>query len=174
PLDRFLVAFNIRHLGPTYARSLARAFGDLPSLVAAGVEALEAVDGIGPVIAASLRSWFDNPRNVELVDDLAALGIAPVAAPAASAADDADAPDPALLAGLTVVVTGTLEGCTREEAHAALEARGAKVAGSVSSRTSMVVAGASPGSKVTKAEQLGVPVLDEEAFRRLLESGLDA
>ncbi len=174
PLDRFLVAFNIRHLGPTYARSLARAFGELARLVAADVDALEAVDGIGPVIAASVRSWFDNPRNVELVEDLAALGIAPVAAAAASAADDVDGPDPALLAGLTVVVTGTLEGFTREEAHAALEARGAKVTGSVSSRTSMVVAGASPGSKVTRAEQLGVTVLDEEAFRRLLESGLAA
>jgi DNA ligase (NAD+) len=174
PLDRFLVAFNIRHLGPTYARSLARAFRELARLVAADVEALEAVDGIGPVIAASVRSWFDNPRNVELVDDLAALGITPVAAAAASAVADGAVPDPALLAGLTVVVTGTLEGFTREEAHAALEARGAKVAGSVSSRTSRLVAGASPGSKVTRAEQLGVTVLDEEAFRRLLESGPDA
>ena len=174
PLDRFLVAFNIRHLGPTYARSLARAFGDLRSLVAADVEALEAVDGIGPVIAASVRSWFDNPRNVGLVEDLATLGIAPLAAAAASAAVDADAPDPVLLAGLTVVVTGTLEDFTREQAHAALEARGAKVVGSISGRTSMVIAGAAPGSKVTRAEQLGVAVLDEDAFRRLLESGLDA
>jgi DNA ligase (NAD+) len=138
------------------------------------VEALEAVDGIGPVIAASVRSWFDNPRNVGLVEDLATLGIAPLAAAAASAADDADAPDPVLLAGLTVVVTGTLEDFTREQAHAALEARGAKVVGSISGRTSMVIAGAAPGSKVTRAEQLGVAVLDEDAFRRLLESGLDA
>jgi DNA ligase (NAD+) len=175
PLDRFLVAFNIRHLGPTYARSLARAFGDLATLVDADADALEAVDGIGPVIAASVRSWFDNPRNVQLVEELAALGVAPTAAPsAATGSADGDAPDPALLEGLTVVVTGTLEGFTREEAHAALEARGAKVAGSVSGRTSMVVAGTSPGSKVAKAEQLGVTVLDEEAFRRLLEAGPDA
>jgi len=175
PLDRFLVAFNIRHLGPTYARSLARAFGDLATLVDADADALEAVDGIGPVIAASVRSWFDNPRNVQLVEELAALGVAPTAAPSgATGSADGDAPDPALLEGLTVVVTGTLEGFTREEAHAALEARGAKVAGSVSGRTSMVVAGASPGSKVAKAEQLGVTVLDEEAFRRLLEAGPDA
>jgi len=172
PLDRFLVAFNIRHLGPTYARSLARVFGDLATLAAADTAALEAVDGIGPVIAASVRSWFDNPRNVELVGELAALGVAPRAGAGTLAGDvGGEAVDPELLAGLTVVVTGTLEGFTREQAHAALEARGAKVAGSVSGRTSFVVAGASPGSKVTKAEQLGVPVLDEDGLRALLEAG---
>ncbi len=174
PLDRFLVAFNIRHLGPTYARALARAFGDLATLAAADVGALEAVDGIGPVIAASVRSWFDNPRNVELVAELADLGVAPSAgSPAGPAEEGASDVDATLLAGLTVVVTGTLDGFTREQAHAALEARGAKVAGSVSGRTSFVVAGDSPGSKVTKAEQLGVTVLDEEAFRRLLAEGPD-
>lgn len=175
-LDRFLIAFNIRHLGPTYARSVARSFGDLVTLVAADADELEAVDGIGPVIAASVRSWFDNPRNVQLVEELLALGITPVAAAGASAAvaaPDGDPPDPALLEGLTVVVTGTLEGFTREEAHAALEARGAKIAGSVSGRTSMVIAGASPGSKVVKAEQLDVAVLDETAFRLLLQTGPD-
>ncbi len=176
PLDRFLVAFNIRHLGPTYARSLARAFGDLAALAAADVAALEAVDGIGPVIAASVRSWFDNPRNVQLVADLAAAGVVPAAASGRGGGGDGEGggdpdADPTLLAGLTVVVTGTLEGHTREQAHAALEARGAKVAGSVSGRTSFVVAGASPGSKVTKAEQLGVPVLDEAGFERLLAEG---
>lgn len=171
PLDRFLVAFNIRHLGPTYARSLARAFDALDALLTADVEALEAVDGIGPVIAASVRSWFDNPRNVELVEDLAALGIRPVAAAAGpgAGADTGVAPD--LLAGLTFVVTGTLADLTREEAHAAIEARGGKVSGSVSGRTAYVIAGASPGSKVTKAEQLGVPVLDDAGFRRLLADG---
>lgn len=174
PLDRFLVAFNIRHLGPTYARSLASAFRDLPSVAAADASALEEVAGIGPVIAASVRSWFDNPRNVELVAELAALGIIPTAPPAASVSEGEGRPDAALLAGLTVVVTGTLEGFSREEAHAALEERGARIAGSVSGRTSMVVAGSSPGSKVTKAEGLGVAVLDEDAFVRLLEVGPDA
>jgi len=172
PLDRFLVAFNIRHLGPTYARSLARAFGDLATLATADTDALEAVDGIGPVIAASVRSWFDNPRNIELVEELAAIGVAPSAQTGAQAVDvGGEVVDPELLAGLTVVVTGTLEGFTREQAHAALEARGAKVVGSVSGRTSFVVAGASPGSKVTKAEQLGVPVLDEDGLRALLDVG---
>jgi DNA ligase (NAD+) len=172
PLDRFLVAFNVRHLGPTYARSLARAFGDLPTLLAADAAELEAVEGIGPVIAASLRSWFDNPRNRKLIDELAEVGVTPVAAAVAPSADDAaGVVDPGLLAGITVVVTGTLERFTREQAQAALEARGAKVSGSVSGRTSFVVAGASPGSKVARAEELGVPVLDEDAFLRLLSEG---
>jgi DNA ligase (NAD+) len=168
PLDRFLVAFNIRHLGPTYARALARAFGDIDALADAGPTELEAVDGVGPVIAASVRSWFDNPRNVELVEQLAALGIAPRATVADAGDPDVD---PALLAGLTVVVTGTLDGFTRDEAHAALEARGAKVASSVSGRTSLVVAGASPGSKVVRASELGVPVLDTAGFAALLARG---
>jgi len=176
PLERFLVAFNVRHLGPTYARALARAFGDLGRLRSASAEELEAVDGIGPVIAASLRSWFDNPRNARLLDELEALGVRPQGgAPVAARAGGEDAAGEIvadLLAGVTAVVTGTLEAFTRDEAHAALEARGAKVASSVSGRTTLVVAGASPGSKVTKAESLGVAVYDEAAFLRLLQAGL--
>jgi DNA ligase (NAD+) len=172
PLERFLVAFNVRHLGPTYARSLAQAFGDLARLRTASIDELEAVDGIGPVIAASVRSWFDNPRNARLVDELAALGVTPVAGSTRPVSEDAaGSVDPLLLAGLSVVVTGTLERFTRDEARAALEARGAKVAGSVSGRTSLVVAGASPGSKVAKAEELGVPVLDEDGLLALLREG---
>ncbi len=173
PLERFLVAFNVRHLGPSYARSLARAFGDLDRLAAAPVDALEAVDGIGPAIATSLRSWFENPRNARLVADLAALGIRPTTEAAVAATSDAAGDiDPTLLAGLRVVVTGTLEGFTREEAEAALAARGAAVVGSVSGRTSLVIAGAAPGSKVARAEALGVRVLDGEGFLRLLREGL--
>jgi DNA ligase (NAD+) len=118
------------------------------------------------VIAAAVHAWFSTPRNVELVDDLVALGITTEAERAEQAAGDVD-----LLAGWTVVVTGTLEGFSRDEAKEALEARGAKVTGSVSRRTSAVVAGESPGSKLAKAEELGVPVLDEAAFEVLLERG---
>jgi DNA ligase (NAD+) len=166
PLDRVLVALNIRHLGPTYAKTLVRALPSLQAIRDASPEDLEAIDGIGPVIAAAVHAWFSTPRNVELVDDLIALGITTEAEQAEQATGDAD-----LLAGWTVVVTGTLEGFSRDEAREALEARGAKVTGSVSRRTSAVVVGDNPGSKLAKAEELGVPVVDEDAFRLLLERG---
>lgn len=167
PLDRVLVALNIRHLGPTYAKLLARALPSLHAIRDADPEALEAIEGIGPVIAHAVHSWFATPRNARLVDDLIALGITTDAEVAGGEAEaDVD-----LLAGWTVVVTGTLEGFTRDEAKEALEARGAKVTGSVSGRTSVVVAGADPGSKRDKAEAAGVPVVDEAAFRHLLEHG---
>jgi len=169
PLDRVLVALNIRHLGPTYAKLLARALPSLQAIRDADPEALEAIEGIGPVIAHAVHSWFATPRNAQLVDELIALGIttdAEVTGAEAGAGADAE-----LLAGWTVVVTGTLEGFTRDEAKEALEARGAKVTGSVSGRTSVVVAGADPGSKRDKAEAVGVPVVDEAAFRHLLEHG---
>jgi DNA ligase (NAD+) len=118
--------------------------------------------GSGPVIAAALHAWFSTPRNAQLVDDLVALGIT-------TEARWRRAGRPARR--VDVVVTGTLEGFTRDEAKEALEARGAKVTGSVSKRTSAVVVGENPGSKLTKAEELGVPVLDEAAFRTLLETG---
>jgi DNA ligase (NAD+) len=166
PLDRVLVALNIRHLGPTYAKALVRALPSLAAIRAASPEDLEAIDGIGPVIAAAVHAWFATPRNEELIDDLVALGISTEAEPTEQPGTDRE-----LLAGWTLVVTGTLEGFSRDEAKEALETRGAKVTGSVSRRTSAVVAGASPGSKLTKAEELGVPVLEEEAFRTLLETG---
>ena len=166
PLDRVLVALNVRHLGPTYAKTLAREMGSLDAIRRAGPEELEQIEGIGPVIARAVHSWFATPRNAELVDDLVALGITTESeAPAGTGETGVS------LAGWTVVVTGTLEGFTRDEAREALEARGAKVTGSVSGRTSLVVAGESPGSKRDKAEQLGVPVADEVAFRHLLEHG---
>jgi DNA ligase (NAD+) len=168
PLDRVLVALNIRHLGPTYAKLLVRALPSIAAIRAASPDELEAIDGIGPVIAQAVHSWFATPRNAQLVDDLVALGITTEAAVADAGAGGVD---PALLAGWTVVVTGTLEGFTREEAKVALEARGAKVTGSVSGRTSVVVAGADPGSKRDKAEQLGVPIADEAGFEHLLAHG---
>jgi DNA ligase (NAD+) len=168
PLDRVLTALNIHHLGPTYAKAIARALPSLDAVRAATVEELEAIDGIGPVIAQAVVQWFATPRNGQLVDDLIALGVDPRGDPPASAPEGVD---PDLLGGSTFVVTGTLDGFTRDEAREALEARGAKVTGSVSGRTTAVVAGADPGSKLAKAEQHGVPVLDEAAFERLLETG---
>ena len=163
PLDRVLVALNIRHLGPTYAKTLARAMGSIEAIRAAEPEELEAIDGIGPVIARAIHSWFATPRNAELIDEMLSLGV--------TSAVEEEAGDDDRLAGWRVVVTGTLEGFTRDEARAALEARGAKVTGSVSGSTSVVVVGDSPGSKRDKAEQLGVPVADEAAFEYLLEHG---
>ena len=164
PLERILVALNIRHLGPTYAKTLVRALPSLQAIRAATPEQLEAIDGIGPTIAAAVHSWFATPRNAELIDELIALGIT-------TQAEVADGADDALLDGWTVVVTGTLERFTRDEATEALESRGAKVTGSVSGRTSVVVAGADPGSKVDKAAAADVPVIDEDAFENLLDHG---
>ena len=167
PLERLLVALNIRHLGPTYAKLLARHLGSLDAIRAATPEQLEAIDGIGPTIAAAVHAWFATPRNAELVDELIALGVDPRTAPAGG---DMDV-DAQLLNGWTLVVTGTLEDFTRDEAREALEARGAKVTGSVSKKTSAVVAGENPGSKLAKAEDLGVPVLDEDGLRHVLDTG---
>jgi DNA ligase (NAD+) len=167
PLDRVLVSLNIRHLGPTYAKSLARAMGSLDAIRSATPQELEDIDGIGPVIAQAVHSWFATPRNAQLVDELVELGITTEAEAATS--EEAGGVS---LEGWTVVVTGTLEDFTREEARDALEARGAKVTGSVSKKTSLVVAGDSPGSKRDKADDLGVPVADEAAFQHLLQHGV--
>ncbi|MEX2549273.1 MAG: NAD-dependent DNA ligase LigA [Nitriliruptoraceae bacterium] len=167
PLDRVLVALNIRHLGPTYAKALVRALPSLQAIRDADPETLEAIEGVGPVIARSVHHWFATPRNAQLVDDLIELGITT----AAEVSEGDGEVDPSLLEGWTVVVTGTLEGFTRDAAREALETRGAKVTGSVSGKTSVVVAGAEAGSKLDKAHSLGVPVADEEAFVHLLEHG---
>jgi DNA ligase (NAD+) len=165
PLDRVLVALNIRHLGPTYAKTLVRALPSLQAIRDAAPETLEAIDGIGPVIAQAVHAWFTTPRNAQLLEDLIALGVT-------TEAEIGDAGGEGVsLDGWTVVVTGTLEAFTRDEAKGALEARGAKVTGSVSGKTSLVVAGDSPGSKRDKAEALGVPIVDEAGFRHLLEHG---
>jgi DNA ligase (NAD+) len=168
PLERVLVALNIRHLGPTYAKTLVRALPSLDAIRTATPEQLEAIDGIGPIMASALHAWFSTPRNAQLVDELVALGVTTTAEVPAGTGGDGD---PDLLAGWTVVVTGTLAGFSREEARDALEARGAKVTGSVSSRTTALVVGDDPGSKLAKAEALGVPVLDEAAFEGLLARG---
>jgi len=167
-LARVLVGLSIRHLGPTAAQAVARALGTLERVEAASVEELTALDGVGLVIAESVRAFFASPHNHVVLDKLRAAGVdltAPTAA-ANTTVDDS-------LAGLTFVLTGTLDDMTRDEAQAAIEARGGKVTGSVSKKTSYVVAGASPGSKLTKAEQLGVAVLDGPGLQRLLDHGPD-
>ena len=159
PLRRVLVGLGINHVGPTAARALASAFADLDAIFAADDAALTTVDGIGPTIAQSLRGWIGVDRNRRLVERLRAAGLTLAGEEPAPSVPGDDA-----LAGLTFVLTGTLAGRTRDEAAAAITARGGKVTGSVSKRTSYVVVGADPGSKLDKARELGVPVIDEAAL----------
>ena len=161
---RLIVGLGIDHVGGTVARVLATRFGGVDALAGAAAEDIEAIDGIGPEIAAAVVDWFDDVDNKRLVEKLRAAGVRmedPI--------DESTAG--ALLAGVTVVLTGTLGGFTRDEAKAAIEDRGGKVTGSVSGKTSAVVAGDAPGSKARHAEERGVPLLDEAAFVRLLEDG---
>ncbi|HET9021511.1 MAG TPA: NAD-dependent DNA ligase LigA [Ornithinibacter sp.] len=166
PLWRVLVALSIRHVGPTAARALAQHFGSMEAIRAATVEELSAVEGVGGVIAESVRDWFDKPGNewhVAIVDRWAADGVRMV--------DERDDSVEQTLAGLTVVVTGSLEGFSRDETKEAILARGGKAAGSVSKNTDYVVVGENAGSKEDKARELGLTILDEAGFRRLLETG---
>ena len=166
PLAKLLVGLGIRHVGPSAAVALARELGDLDAIAGAAEEDLAVVPGVGGVIAQSVRAFFAIDRNRELIEKLRAAGVN-FQGPARVAA----AVDGPSLEGLAFVLTGTLPSMTREEAQAELEARGAKVTGSVSKKTSYVVVGESPGSKRAKAEQLGVPTLDEPGLRHLLEHG---
>jgi len=163
-LARFLYALGIRHVGEATARDLARHFGTLDRVMDAGVEQLLEVPDVGPVVARSIRTFFDQPHNREVVEHLRAAGIRWDEHEGA-AADAAALP----LAGKTVVLTGTLPTLTRDEAKALLEAAGAKVTGSVSTKTDAVVAGEEAGSKLDKARALGVPVLDEAQMRAWIE-----
>jgi DNA ligase (NAD+) len=167
PLGQLLAALGIPMVGGTTARTLARRFVDLDRLIAATEEDITAIDGLGPEIASSVVRWSRDPEAVALVAKLRASGVR-LADPEPDPEDGAGS---GLLDGVTLVVTGSLERFSRDEAKAAVEDRGGKVTGSVSRRTTAVVAGAAPGSKVRKAEELGTPVLDEAAFVRLLESG---
>jgi DNA ligase (NAD+) len=165
PLWRLLYGLGIRHVGSTVAEVIAAAFGSLDEIAAASAEQIAEVEGVGPVIAASVRAFFDNPDNVEVLDKLRAAGLSFEDAVAEGEAR------PQTLAGLTFVLTGALSRHTREEAGAALKALGGKVSGSVSKKTSYVVVGEDPGSKYDKALELGVRVLDEEALERIIETG---
>lgn len=163
PLWRVLVALSIRHVGPRASRALATAFGSMDAIRQASEEDLAHVDGVGPTIAAALKEWFAEDWHQEIVDRWAAAGV--------RMEDERDESMPRTLEGLTVVVTGSLPNFSRDEAKEAILVRGGKAAGSVSKNTSYLVAGESAGTKLDKAEQLGVPVLDEDGFRRLLAGG---
>lgn len=166
PLWRVLVGLSIRHVGPTAARALAQSFGSMDAIRSASREELASVEGVGGVIADSVREWFDLPENdwhVHIVEQWARDGV--------RMADERDESVEQTLAGLTVVVTGSLEGFSRDEAKEAILARGGKAAGSVSKKTDYVVVGENAGTKEDKARELGRPILDEAGFRRLLETG---
>jgi len=166
PLWRVLVALSIRHVGPTAARALAAEFGDLQAITEATEEQLAAVEGVGPTIAAAVIDWFAVDWHNAIVDKWRAAGV--------RMADERDAGIERTLEGLSIVVTGSLTGFSRDEAKEAILVRGGKAAGSVSKKTAYVVAGDAPGSKYDKAVELGVPILDEDGFRRLLDEGPDA
>jgi DNA ligase (NAD+) len=166
PVWRILVALSIRHVGPTAARALAEAFGSLDAIAVASPEALAVVEGVGPTIAASLVEWFTVDWHRAIVDKWHAAGVqleTPGFDPSAAASR--------ALAGVTVVITGTLSGLTRDEAAEAVRAAGGKVSSSVSKKTNFLVAGENAGSKYEKAVELGVPILDEDGFRDLLSGG---
>ena len=163
PLWRVLVALSIRHVGPTAARALAAAFGSLDAIRGASLEELSAVEGVGPTIAEAVVEWFKVDWHREIVERWAAAGV--------RMADEVDESIERTLEGLTVVVTGSLEGFSRDGAKEAIIARGGKAAGSVSKKTDFVVVGPGAGSKETKARELGLRILDEAQFETLLAQG---
>ncbi|MFF3291488.1 NAD-dependent DNA ligase LigA [Streptomyces sp. NPDC003023] len=167
PLARIINGLSIRHVGPVAAQALAREFRSIERIEQATEEELAATDGVGPIIAAALKQWFAQDWHQEILRKWRAAGVR-----LEEEAGGDEGPRP--LEGLTVVVTGTLENHTRDGAKEALQSLGAKVAGSVSKKTSFVVVGDNPGSKYDKAVQLKVPVLDEAGFAVLLEQGPDA
>jgi DNA ligase (NAD+) len=168
-LWRVLVALSIRHVGPTAARALATEFGSMAAIREASEQALAAAEGVGPTIAESVRQWLDATDadwHREIVDKWAAAGV--------RMEDERDESTPRTLDGLTLVVTGSLVDFSRDGAREAIVSRGGKASSSVSKKTDYVVVGDNPGSKADKAEQLGVPILDEATFTKLLEGGPDA
>jgi DNA ligase (NAD+) len=166
PLWRAMVGLGVNHVGPSAAQALARAFDDLDAIVRASVEELTAIDGVGPTIAQSLATWFSIDRNQRLVQRLHASGVN-----LEGERGQQRQPVDASFAGLTFVLTGSMQHRTRDEAAEEIDVRGGKVTSSVSKKTSYVVVGESPGSKLAKAEELGVTILDEPAFEALLASG---
>jgi len=159
-LGRLLYAFGIRQVGQKAAKTIARHFGSLQALQEASAEDLMCVDDIGTVTAQSIRSWFDSPQSQHLIRRLMEAGVNMTAAQQGS---------DRRFEGMTFVLTGALERFTRDEASALIEERGGKAAGSVSKKTTYVVAGESAGSKLKKANELGIPVLTEDEFAQMLE-----
>jgi DNA ligase (NAD+) len=170
PLWRVLVALSIRHVGPTAARALAAAFGSIEAIAAAPAETLMLVDEVGPTIAASIIDWFAVGWHQAIVTKWRDAGVR-LADPGFTGFKLGEPTQVGPLSGITVVLTGSLSGYTRDEAAEAIQSRGGKVSGSVSKKTSFVVAGESPGSKMDKAAALGVPVLDEAGLGVLLGDG---
>ena len=166
PLWRVLVALSIRHVGPTAARALATEFGSMDAIRAADRDRLAAVDGVGGTIADSIINWFAVDWHAEVVNRWAQAGV--------RMQDERDESIERTLEGVTVVVTGTLNDFTRDSAKEAIIVRGGRASGSVSKKTHFVVAGASAGSKLDKAESLGITVLDEDGFKKLLAQGPSA
>ncbi|SDY57072.1 DNA ligase (NAD+) [Micromonospora pattaloongensis] len=166
PLWRIIVAFSIRHVGPVAAQALARHFRAVDAIAAAPLEELVAVEGVGPGIAAAAADWFGTPRAQEVVARWRAAGV--------RMAEEGGEEGPRPLEGITVVVTGSLAGYSRDEAAEAVQSRGGKVSGSVSKKTGFVVVGENPGSKYDKALSLKVPILDEAGFATLLSQGPEA
>ena len=164
PLGRLLFGLRIPHVGTTVADLLSLEFGHLDRLLEASVEDLEAVEGLGPIIAASVHGWLREPRNIELLERLRAAGVC-------LEIPHADVDIDQVLVGMSIVVTGSLSNRSRDEAKAAIAARGGKSPGSVSAKTTALVAGERGGSKLEKAEGMGIPVLDETAFEHLLATG---
>jgi len=172
PLSRLLVALGIRHVGPSAARTLALVFGSLERVVSAPRETLASVEGVGNVIAESIRTFLDNPANRSVLERLTAAGLNTEEPGGGSGTSAPPGELAQTLRDRSVVVTGTLEGFTREEAESAIVARGGKSPGTVSKRTYAVVVGSDPGTaKVSKAEGLGVPTITGDHFSELLETG---
>jgi DNA ligase (NAD+) len=165
PLWRVLVALSIRHVGPTAARALAGEFGSLDAIIEASQEQLAATEGVGPTIAAAVKEWFTVDWHCAIVAKWRDAGV--------RMADERDTSIERTLEGLSIVVTGSLPGFSRDQAKEAILVRGGKAASSVSKKTAYVVAGDAPGSKYDKAVELGVPILDEDGFRALLANGPD-
>ena len=164
PLPKLLTALGIKHLGPAASESLSLAFGNLDVIASANADDLASIDGVGGVIAASITNWFQQPANKKIIEKMRTAGV--------DFGNVERTSLPQVLVGKAVVVTGSLAGFSREEAEAAVKLRGGKSPGSVSAKTYAVVVGAEPGaSKLTKAEQLGIPILNEEMFLKLLETG---